>query len=63
LNRMLLGSIDQGTSSTRFIVFNTKGEVVSKAQTEFPQIHQNPGCVYSGHFDFERQMLPVREWP
>ncbi|KAJ3416292.1 hypothetical protein HDV05_002232 [Chytridiales sp. JEL 0842] len=40
---MLLGSIDQGTSSTRFIVFNEKGEIISKAQTEFDQVLEKPG--------------------
>ncbi|KAJ1558842.1 hypothetical protein HK096_002255 [Nowakowskiella sp. JEL0078] len=39
----LLGAIDQGTSSTRFIVFSPGGDIISSYQTEFPQIHQHPG--------------------
>jgi len=34
----LLGAIDQGTTSTRFIVFDQAGKVVSSAQQELPQI-------------------------
>ncbi|KAJ3130537.1 Glycerol kinase [Nowakowskiella sp. JEL0407] len=39
----MLGAIDQGTSSTRFIVFNLNGDVVSSHQLDFPQIHPHPG--------------------
>ncbi|KAJ3326694.1 hypothetical protein HDU76_012719 [Blyttiomyces sp. JEL0837] len=38
-----VGSIDQGTSSTRFIVFDSNGTTIAKHQTEFPQILENPG--------------------
>ncbi|KAJ3106207.1 Glycerol kinase [Phlyctochytrium planicorne] len=38
-----IGSIDQGTSSTRFIVFDDKGTIVSVHQEEFPQIMKHPG--------------------
>lgn len=37
--------IDQGTTSSRAIVFNTKGEVVGQAQQEFRQIYPKPGWV------------------
>ncbi|WAA10953.1 glycerol kinase GlpK [Fervidibacillus albus] len=38
-------SIDQGTTSTRAILFNKKGEIVHVAQKEFTQIFPNPGWV------------------
>ncbi|KAJ3104610.1 Glycerol kinase [Phlyctochytrium bullatum] len=42
-DRTYVGSIDQGTSSTRFIVFDANGSVVSVHQQEFPQILRHPG--------------------
>lgn len=38
-------SLDQGTTSSRAILFNKKGEVVHVAQREFTQIFPNPGWV------------------
>ncbi len=38
-------SIDQGTTSTRAILFNRHGELVHVAQTEFPQYFPKPGWV------------------
>ncbi|OLO39196.1 glycerol kinase [Alkalihalophilus pseudofirmus] len=38
-------SLDQGTTSTRAIVFNKKGEVVGIEQKEFSQIFPKPGWV------------------
>lgn len=38
-------AIDQGTTSSRAILFNKKGEIVSVAQQEFQQIFPNPGWV------------------
>jgi glycerol kinase len=40
-----IGAIDQGTTSTRFIVFDKGGRVVSVAQKEHEQIFPNPGWV------------------
>ena len=41
-------SIDQGTSSTRAVLFNSKGKVFGIAQTEFAQIYPQPGYVEHG---------------
>ncbi len=41
----LIGAIDQGTSSTRFMVFNQSGEIVARAQKEHAQIFPQPGWV------------------
>ncbi|KAL2696352.1 hypothetical protein AAEP93_002766 [Penicillium crustosum] len=38
-----VGSIDQGTTSTRFLIFNREGETVASHQVEFSQIYPNPG--------------------
>ncbi|MDE2051001.1 MAG: glycerol kinase GlpK [Gammaproteobacteria bacterium] len=40
-----VGAIDQGTTSSRFIVFDRKGEIVSLAQKEHRQIYPKPGWV------------------
>jgi glycerol kinase len=40
-----LGAIDQGTTSTRFIVFDRLGRIVSVAQKEHDQIYPKPGWV------------------
>ncbi|HQX95339.1 MAG: glycerol kinase GlpK [Chitinophagaceae bacterium] len=38
-------SLDQGTTSSRAIVFNKKGSIVATAQKEFTQIFPQPGWV------------------
>ncbi|MFC3107689.1 glycerol kinase GlpK [Undibacterium arcticum] len=38
-------ALDQGTSSSRSIVFNHDGEIVATAQQEFPQVFPQPGWV------------------
>jgi len=40
-----IGAIDQGTTSTRFIVFDRGGRVVAIAQKEHEQIYPRPGWV------------------
>ncbi|KAJ6010713.1 hypothetical protein N7451_002125 [Penicillium sp. IBT 35674x] len=40
---IFVGSIDQGTTSTRFLIFNRDGEPVASHQVEFSQIYPNPG--------------------
>jgi glycerol kinase len=40
-----LGAIDQGTTSTRFIVFDRSGRISSVSQKEHEQIYPNPGWV------------------
>ena len=38
-------SFDQGTTSSRAIVFDKKGSIISVAQKEFTQIFPQPGWV------------------
>ena len=40
-----IGAIDQGTTSTRFIVFDRSGHVIAVAQKEHEQIYPGPGRV------------------
>jgi glycerol kinase len=40
-----IGAIDQGTTSTRFIVFDRAGRIVATAQKEHEQIYPQPGWV------------------
>jgi glycerol kinase len=40
-----MGAIDQGTTSTRFIVFSRSGQTVATAQKEHEQIYPQPGWV------------------
>ncbi len=40
-----IGAIDQGTTSTRFIIFDRRGAIVSSLQFEHKQIYPQPGWV------------------
>jgi glycerol kinase len=40
-----IGAIDQGTTSTRFIVCDRSGQIVASAQEEHEQIYPQPGWV------------------
>ena len=42
---MYIGSIDQGTTSTRFIIFNKGGDIISVGQKEHKQIYPQAGWV------------------
>ena len=45
MSKKYIIALDQGTTSSRTIVFNKKGEIVSKAQYEFPKIYPKAGWV------------------
>ena len=49
-----VGAIDQGTTSTRFIVFDHAGRIVASAQREHPQIFPQPGWVEHSPVDIAR---------
>ncbi len=42
---MYIGSIDQGTTSSRFIIFNKGGDIISVGQKEHKQIYPQAGWV------------------
>src|SRR5262245_41983721 len=57
-------ALDQGTTSSRAIVFNHEGDVVATAQQEFRQIFPKPGWVehnaeeiWATQFNVARQAL------
>ena len=56
MSKKYIIALDQGTTSSRTIVFNKKGEIVSKAQYEFPQIYPKAGWV---EHDPEAILLPT----
>ena len=52
-------ALDSGTTSNRCILFNEKGEMVSVAQREFPQIYPKPGWVEHDDNDIWATQLGV----
>jgi len=56
-----IGAIDQGTTSTRFIVFDRSGRVVASAQKEHEQIYPQPGWVEHDTEEIWRRTLQVIE--
>ena len=40
-----IAALDQGTTSSRAILFNRAGEIVARAQYPFRQIYPQPGWV------------------
>jgi glycerol kinase len=56
-----VGAIDQGTTSSRFIVFDRKGDIVSLAQKEHRQIYPQPGWVEHDPLEIVRNTGEVIE--
>jgi len=54
-----IGAIDQGTTSTRCIVFDRGGRIVSVAQKEHEQIYPRPGWVEHDPLEIWRRTLEV----
>ena len=55
-------ALDQGTSSSRSIVFDTQGHVVAMAQREFRQIYPQPGWVeHDPHEIWQTQLDTARQ--
>ena len=52
-------ALDQGTTSSRAIVFDHAGHIVSVAQQEFPQIYPAPGLVEHDPEDIWNSQLAV----
>ena len=55
-------SLDQGTTSSRAIVFDHDGHVVSVAQQEFPQIYPRPGWVEHDPEAIWQSQLSTARW-
>ena len=58
-NQSLLMALDQGTTSSRAIVFNTSGQIISVAQQDFPQIYPADGWVEHDPEDIWASTLQV----
>ena len=55
-------ALDQGTSSSRSIVFDERGRIVAQAQLELPQIYPRPGWVEHDPMEIWRtQLATARE--
>jgi len=54
-----IGAIDQGTTSSRFIVFDKTGRIVSVAQKEHEQIYPKPGWVEHDPAEIKRRVEEV----
>ena len=55
-NKLIL-ALDQGTTSSRSILFDHKGEIVSSSQKEFEQNYPKPGWVEHDPFDIWNSQL------
>jgi glycerol kinase len=58
MSRYIL-SLDQGTTSSRAILFDDAGKALSKAQKEFRQIYPKPGWVEHDPLDILKTQLSV----
>jgi glycerol kinase len=56
-----IGAVDQGTTSTRFMVFDRSGRVVASAQKEHEQIFPKPGWVEHDPLEILRRTEEVIE--
>ena len=55
-------ALDQGTSSSRSVVFDSRGHIVALAQQELPQIYPKPGWVEHDAMEIWRtQLATARE--
>jgi glycerol kinase len=52
-------ALDQGTTSSRAIVFDSSGRIVTTAQKEFPQIYPKPGWVEHNPLEIWSSQLSV----
>ncbi|MBI2772510.1 MAG: glycerol kinase GlpK [Burkholderiales bacterium] len=54
-------ALDQGTSSSRSIVFDGQGRIVAQAQQELPQIYPRPGWVEHDPMEIWRTQLATAQ--
>ncbi len=57
----MVGAVDQGTTSTRFFIFNHQGDIVSMHQMEHRQIYPKPGWVEHDPMEIRDKMKNVIE--
>ena len=57
-----LGALDQGTTSTRFIIFDKNGAIISSSQMEHDQICEKPGWVaHDGNQIWKNTQIVIKE--
>ncbi|MCA0452937.1 MAG: glycerol kinase GlpK [Chloroflexi bacterium] len=61
-------ALDQGTTSSRAIVFDRTGHIVATAQKEFPQLYPKPGwvehdpaAIWQTQLDMARQVIKTKQ--
>jgi glycerol kinase len=54
-----IGALDQGTTSTRFILFDRSGQIAASAQKEHAQIYPQPGWVEHDALEIWNNSLDV----
>lgn len=54
-----IAAVDQGTTSTRCILFNKKGDIISTSQKEHEQIYPKPGWVEHNPEEIRENALEV----
>ena len=55
-----VGSIDQGTTSSRFIIFNGEGDLVASHQIEFENLYPESGYVSALYLHNGRPLTPLQ---
>jgi hypothetical protein len=60
-DEVFVGSIDNGTTSSRFLIFDTKGNPVASHHVEFKQMYPHPG--YGSPFLIPNTKTPMLTWP
>ena len=58
---VFVGSIDNGTTSSRFLIFDTRGNPVASHQVEFKQMYPHPG--YGVAFPIPNTKTLMLTWP
>jgi glycerol kinase len=58
---VFVGSIDNGTTSSRFLIFDTRGNPVASHQVEFKQMYPHPG--YGSAFLIPNTKTLMLTWP
>ena len=59
MNQQYILSLDQGTTSSRAIIYNEHGEICSIAQKEYKQIYPQPGWVEHNPMDIWSSQIGV----
>ena len=54
LKQWFIGSIDQGTTSTRFLIFDGTGSPIASHQLEFKQMYPHSGSVQTNQCRYHR---------